>query len=306
MDLSVVIPVLNVGDVLVPQLDALVRQVFDGQWEVVIADNGSTDGRTLQIAEAYARIHPRLRIVDASHRKGRAAAVNAGIDAAKSDRIAVCDGDDVVGDGWAACMASALHEHRYVTGPLELQQLNKQWAVSVRSEGNQRDRPLYIHGGPCWPWAIGANLGIQRKWHDEVGGYDESFVYGGEDCDYGWKLRVKGVQLRWIPDLVVHYRVRSTYRDIYRQARGYSAALMRMQDRWGDVWPMPPSVPLPRDLIKLALQHARAMRSRAGIGFWAWTIGWSAGSRLGATQPSIGQLPPERFAPDAVSKSTAI
>ena len=50
--LSVVIPCLNVAATLGPQLDALSAQDADFEWEVVIADNGSTD-QTVPLATSY-------------------------------------------------------------------------------------------------------------------------------------------------------------------------------------------------------------------------------------------------------------
>ncbi|HET9225168.1 MAG TPA: glycosyltransferase, partial [Thermoanaerobaculia bacterium] len=42
--LSVVIPCLNAEATLGDQLEALAGQGWSGEWEVIVADNGSTDG----------------------------------------------------------------------------------------------------------------------------------------------------------------------------------------------------------------------------------------------------------------------
>lgn len=298
MDLSVVVPVLDVGEVLVAQLDALARQQWDGAWEVVLADNGSTDGRTLAIAESYAAVDPRFRVVDASARRGRSAALNAGVLAARAEHIAVCDGDDVVASDWVSQMATALARARFVCGPLDYTRLNPPWAVQARGGGpDQVHGPLTITGGPPWPFALGANVGVHRSDHLAVGGYDEHFTYGGEDCDYAWRLRRHGVELTWVPDMLVHYRARRRLRDIYRQARAYSAPHLTLQSRWGHVWPVPPTPPSPRQRTRRILRSLPRARSRGGIGHVVWDAGWNAGYARGAGLPQVDPLPASSVGP---------
>jgi glycosyltransferase involved in cell wall biosynthesis len=50
--LSVVIPCLNAAATIGVQLEALAGQSWEGEWEVVVADNGSTDG-SQAIVESY-------------------------------------------------------------------------------------------------------------------------------------------------------------------------------------------------------------------------------------------------------------
>src|ERR671919_3057602 len=63
MKLSVVIPCLNAAETIGVQLDALRRQKWSERWEVIIADNGSTDA-TVSVIEANANGLPNLQIID--------------------------------------------------------------------------------------------------------------------------------------------------------------------------------------------------------------------------------------------------
>ena len=75
---SVVVPVLNGMPWIEHQLMALAAQQLAVDWEVVVADNGSDDGTrscVMQWSERYSRIH----LVDASARRGEAAAKNVGV-----------------------------------------------------------------------------------------------------------------------------------------------------------------------------------------------------------------------------------
>ena len=67
--ISVIIPVFNGAETIDAQLEALSRQSWSGTWEVVIADNGSTDDT---LARVNGAVHPlpSKRVVDASAQRG--------------------------------------------------------------------------------------------------------------------------------------------------------------------------------------------------------------------------------------------
>src|SRR5215204_14430 len=106
-ELTVVIPALDAADEIAGQLDALAAQEWDEPWEVVVADNGSTDG-TRAVVERYAGRLPGLRVVDASEPAGQAHALNSGVESAGAEAVAFCDTDDEAAPGWVAAMGEAL------------------------------------------------------------------------------------------------------------------------------------------------------------------------------------------------------
>ena len=81
------------------QLKALCHQQWRGGWEVIVADNGSTDGTQ----DVLARFHgplPGLRLIDPSARRGAVHARNVAVKEASGAGLAFCDADDEVGIGW--------------------------------------------------------------------------------------------------------------------------------------------------------------------------------------------------------------
>jgi cellulose synthase/poly-beta-1,6-N-acetylglucosamine synthase-like glycosyltransferase len=78
LTVSVVIPARNAAWCLTEQLRALAAQDFDGTWEVVVSDNGSTDGTVALVRDLAASFPVPLRVVDASRRPGPAHARNEG------------------------------------------------------------------------------------------------------------------------------------------------------------------------------------------------------------------------------------
>src|SRR5262245_29795227 len=123
MKLSVVVPCLNAEATLGAQLAALSRQSWPDGWEVIVADNGSTD-RSREIVESYRGRLPRLNLVDASDRRGHAHARNLGAAAATGDALLFCDADDEVAPGWLAAMGRALAGHEFVACRYDQEKLN--------------------------------------------------------------------------------------------------------------------------------------------------------------------------------------
>ncbi|WP_115297382.1 glycosyltransferase family 2 protein [Dermacoccus nishinomiyaensis] len=115
-DLSVIICVLNGAHVIRQQLDALRAQRSRIRWEVIVADNGSTDD-TRDVVEGIARNFPvPLRVIDASAKKGAGAARNSGAQESRARFLAFCDCDDQVAEGWVQAAHDGLLAHDVVAG----------------------------------------------------------------------------------------------------------------------------------------------------------------------------------------------
>jgi glycosyltransferase involved in cell wall biosynthesis len=223
MKLSVIIPCFNAADTISAQLEALANQNWSEPWEIIVADNGSTD-ESLKIVKHYQIRLPNLRIVDASDLPGGAYARNVGALAATGDGIAFCDADDEVGPRWVAAMGEALAQHDFVTGPLDIQKLNEPWVQATRS--NPQPDGIQNSFGYL-PHAIGCNMGVKRVVHEAIGGHDEALcrqdpTFGYYDTSYSWSVQLQtGAKIHFEPDALVYYRYRSKLGDIYSQARSY-------------------------------------------------------------------------------------
>lgn len=118
MRLTVVIPARNAATTIADQLRAVVAQAAEQAAEVLVVDNGSTDG-TGDVARGFPGVH-----VLVEPRAGLNRARNAGTRAAGGDAILLCDADDIVGPGWLAALAEAALEADYFGGPLDVSTLN--------------------------------------------------------------------------------------------------------------------------------------------------------------------------------------
>lgn len=173
--ISVVIPMLDSADTLAAQLEALACQTYRGAWEVVIADNGSTDG-SIELVRSWTDKLPALQVVDASARKGANYARNVGAAAARGEFLVYCDADDVATPGWLDAMAAALRNCDLVGGGIDEVPLNdplaRSWHPRYRADP----------GLPRWldykPFALSANLGVRRAAFHDLGGWSDDYVRG--------------------------------------------------------------------------------------------------------------------------------
>jgi glycosyltransferase involved in cell wall biosynthesis len=218
---TVVVPCLDAGAALDEQLAALAAQDYGGGWEVIVADNGSTDGSRERVLAWRGRL-PNLRVVDAAQRRGVNHARNAGVAAASGDVVLICDADDRVAPGWVAAMVAAFRSGNDLVGGF------------LEEGGLNRSRPAGGHDGLAdWaaflPWATGANCGFRAQVHKALGGFDEAYdAGGGDDTEFFWRAQLAGFRLGYVPDAVVHYRLRAGTRALARQYYRYGRAMPRL------------------------------------------------------------------------------
>jgi GT2 family glycosyltransferase len=280
--LTVVIPCLNAAATLGDQLDGLAGQSWPGEWEVIVADNGSTDGSQALI-ESYAGRIPGLRIVDASDRKGQAHARNVGSAAAigaTGDALLFVDADDQVAPGWLEAMGRALERHEFVACRYDNEALNPAW-VQRTHLNPQKDGVTRYDYPPFLPHAGGGGLGVRRSVHEEVGGFDESMP-ALEDTDYCWRIQLAGHELAFAPDAVVRIRHRHDPRSIFRQGVSYGRHNVLIYRKY-----LPLGMPrlgwLPGLLrwAKLILKTPLMVLTREGRARWLWQLGWRLGRLQG-------------------------
>lgn len=227
VDVSILIPVRNGMPHFVDQLAALGRQTYSRSWEVVVSDNGSTDG-SVEAAKAFADRMP-LRLVDSREALGRGGALAVSARAARGRMLLFCDSDDIVADDWVERMATALDLYPAAGGHIEEMSLNPQPLRSWRPAltPGALPRPFGLLPTPC-----GANCGLLRQVYEEVGGFDPFFSGAAEETDLFWRVQLAGYQLAYVADATVAYRHRPDLRSLLRQWRGYGRGRARLVARY--------------------------------------------------------------------------
>jgi glycosyltransferase involved in cell wall biosynthesis len=212
--ISVVVPAFNAARVLPDQLRALAEQTFRGEWEVIVADNASTDA-TRAVVESWLGRLPGLRIVDAGARQGPAAARNIGAGHARGEILAFSDADDVVGPRWVASASTLDADGGFLTGPLL--RFRDGTPPPTPTPGRSARAPVHLH---FLPYAGGSNFIVSRSVFERHDGFDER-RRTGEDVDLSWRVQLGGVALRAHPDAQVAVRCRDGARSVLRQYYRY-------------------------------------------------------------------------------------
>ena len=195
MFISVVIPTYNRLPILTKCLQALEEQTWPGDYEVVVVDDGSTDG-TVEFLRSGR--FTRVRLFTQEHR-GPAAARNLGVEKAAGDTIVFIDSDLVVTATFLACHAAVLARHPgepvFTYGRV----------VNTCNFEHPELEPYKITDFSAAYFATG-NVAIARDWLVKAGLFDETFsLYGWEDLELGVRLRKLGLRLLKCPEAVGYH-----------------------------------------------------------------------------------------------------
>jgi glycosyltransferase involved in cell wall biosynthesis len=232
--LSVIVTCLNRATTIGETLAGLAKQRWDQPWELIFADNGSTDA-SISIFEDWARGNPHVttQFIDASSERGKSFALNTAIAAARAPALAIVDSDDVPGEGWLGAMGRALAMHPMVAARMDFDQLNEGWARESWGsfQGRELERLPFV---PQFVHAAGASMGFQRGVIDRIGGFD---AHSGtlEDTDFCIRAQIAGFQITFVPDAVIHYRTRSDLRALFKQSYDWGYSEMKLVDRYRDL-----------------------------------------------------------------------
>ena len=200
--LTVVVPVYNAGLALDVQLAALCEQQYPADWEVVVVDNGSTDGSG-ERAGRFASRFPKLQVARATAGAGPAYARNVGASLARGDAIVFVDQDDQVAPGYLHAMGRTLAAYRMVGARVDHDALNPPLLRAARFPWQSND----LMRGGFLPATSGCAMGIKRDVFYDLGGFDERFLYA-QDIEFSWRAQLAGVELVFVPDAVLRYRYR--------------------------------------------------------------------------------------------------
>jgi glycosyltransferase involved in cell wall biosynthesis len=195
-DVSIVIATKDRAGFLSRALESLARQRTSVSFEVIVADNGSTDA-TPDVVERAVRVAPHpLRRIEAGN-ANRALARNDGIAAASGELVLFVDDDVWLPPGFVSAHAAAHRERngvpRAVTGPI----------VNVASYDEQ-PRPSAANFSRAF--FCTCNASVPKSALDGIGGFDETFdLYGWEDTEIGLRLRDAGVQHAFAWDAFLYH-----------------------------------------------------------------------------------------------------
>jgi glycosyltransferase involved in cell wall biosynthesis len=195
---SCIVPVFNGERYLSEALESIFSQSYR-PLEVIIVDDGSTDGTSAVVA-GY---QDRVRILKQSN-KGPSETRNYGVRESRGDFVAFLDPDDLWHpDKLARQMArfgarpeldlSVAHAELFWVSEMEDE------AASLRAQGRVHIVPAYTSG----------TLLTRRSFFDIVGDFDDSLWFG-DATDWFLRAADRGAVMELLPDVLLYHRMHTT------------------------------------------------------------------------------------------------
>ena len=237
---SVVIVNWNGRALLDMCLPSVLDQVVDGGHEVIVVDNGSTDGSVEHVGERF----PSVRVLAGDRNVGFSAGCNRGIRAARGRYVAVLDNDARPHPGWLHALVSAAESDSRVGAVASRVHLSLPDIApgDLLMDPNQPGFRLTRAAGPVINHAglilLTDGTAVQRGfWEEDRGQYsereevfaaastaalfrmtalddagllDETFFAYYDDTDLGWRLRRLGWKAIYEPAALVDHLYNST------------------------------------------------------------------------------------------------
>jgi len=215
---SAVVVNYEYGPRLVTAVDSILADTSGGRVEVVVVDNGSSDGSVAALRIA----HPEITVVDPGRNLGYAGGANAGIARTSAPVVAVCNADLTVHAGTAGAMCGRLAREADVgaVGPTVLEPDGTRYP-SGRLQPSLVDAVGHAVLGPVVPnnrftrhyhesdadpsvprdvdWISGAAMWFRRRALESVGGWDDGYFMYVEEVDLCWRLRAAGWRIVYDP-----------------------------------------------------------------------------------------------------------
>jgi GT2 family glycosyltransferase len=209
-------------------LDALVNQSCR-EYEILVIDDGSTDGTEAFIAE-YQKTLPRqlpFRYIQHPENRGVAVAHNTAIRHSAGDIIAVVADDCVPDKDWLAHAVRIHREHPeagVVGGPV-LNGYTKSVIANIGQQMVTDQVRRQVIDGLYTTYLVGNNATYKKCVVEEVGGFNETFRYGGEETELEERILRRGYRMIYSPDLKMTHFQRTTLRAFLRQYYAYGKGL---------------------------------------------------------------------------------
>jgi GT2 family glycosyltransferase len=213
---SVLVLNLNGRSYLDACLSSLDAQTYPrDRFEVVVVDNGSTDGSLSFIKDKY----PSTRVMALPGNQGFCAPYNAAIRSCDSEFVALLNNDARVDREWLGALVSAAERHHAVAVASKILDwsgetidfvggatsfIGHAWQADFRAPATRtyEERPLLF---PCAGSAL-----YSRAAFLDAGAFDEDFFAYFEDVDVGWRLNLFGGTVVLAPNAVTYHRIHGT------------------------------------------------------------------------------------------------
>lgn len=271
---SVVVPAYNEAHELPECLHGLFSQSYPEEaFEVIVIDNGSTDG-TREVIDR----HP-VRYKEETSIQSSYAARNAGIRAAQGEIIAFTDADCVPHSHWLSAGVEPFRDPsvggvagRIISGPshneVEEELSRRNWLAETATLDHS-----------FLPYPQTANAFYRRSVFEAIGDFEETWVSGG-DADLAWRMQLEtSLELAHEPRAVVEHRHRSDLSAIFRQSIKWGHGSAQLERKYGPE-AVPPDLRSFRETLLFLSRVAAGYVGRSVVSLLPGDMSLRAGAAL--------------------------
>ena len=186
--------------------------------EILLVDNGSTDGSVAYVREHFPNVH----VIALPENRGFAGGNNVGIRAARGEYIALLNNDAQPEPQWLEALVHALEAHPEVgfcaskmlraDDPRVIDtagDLFYDYGVGGKRGMDQLDGPEFSRTEYVFGACAGAAI-YRRAMLEDIGLFDEDFFLYGEDIDLSFRAQLRGYKCLFVPQARVHHQVAAT------------------------------------------------------------------------------------------------
>ena len=226
-------------------LESVLAHTEPPTFELVVVDNGSTDGSLEYLRELGERDR-RLRLIANRANVGFPAACNQGLAIARGEILVLLNSDTMVPPGWLERLASNLSDDEVgLVGPVtnrigneaEVETHYETWGGFLDEAGR---RSAAAAGAFEIETVTMFCLTMRRDVHERLGPLDADFGVGTlEDDDYSLRARDAGYRLLCTEDVLVHHFGEGSFGRLFEDGQ-YSRLIeenrARFERKWGRPW----------------------------------------------------------------------
>jgi glycosyltransferase involved in cell wall biosynthesis len=199
MSVSIIVPTFNGASRIGNCLDALLNQTGEGDAEILVVNDGSTDN-TAEIVVGYSAV----RLITQSN-AGPAAARNRGALEARGTIILFTDDDCVPTPEWLAAMTRPFAEPD-VVGTKGIYRTRQTSLVARFVQIEYEDKYRRMSNLLQIDFIDTYSAGFRRDRFLEMNGYDTSFpVACAEDVELSYRMSARGWTMKFVPAAIVYH-----------------------------------------------------------------------------------------------------
>lgn len=250
MSVDIIITTYNAAKIISACLKSVKAQTYT-DWTCYVIDDASTDGTVALIRKDFSWVKLLVREKNSGPSINR----NIAIDAGNGEMIAVLDSDVVLDKHWLREQVTFMDAHLDcgIVGS-KLVYYDNPKKLNARAGGlytfgigfdDGRGKPVSTFKKPLQCiYACSAALLMRREIVATIGGFDETYFYGHEDTDLGWRANIAGYSVWSNPLALAKHRVSETmknfsWRIYYHARKNYIRSVIKNYSWWNVLWALP-------------------------------------------------------------------